>query len=168
GRVVARTQLEVAVPQGIHDGQQIRVTGQGHAGFRSAERGPAFVGVGGRPGARFVRDVDALHRALRLTMTEAALGTTATVTSLSGEVPLEVPPGTQPGEGRGLGGEGMPTLRGSGRGSLFVRLDVAVPTVLDEEQRALVEQLDEKLDDEAYRARDEDGGFFSRLKSALR
>ena len=102
------------------------------------------------------------------TMTEAALGTTATVSSLSGEVPLDVPPGTQPGEVRVLRGEGMPALRGSGRGSLYVRLDVAVPTVLDEEQRALVEQLDEKLDDDAYRSRDEDGGFFSRLKSALR
>jgi molecular chaperone DnaJ len=168
GRVVARMQLEVDVPRGIHDGQQIRVTGQGHAAFRSAERGHAFVVVRVRPDPRFVRDGDDLHTALRLTMTEAALGTTATVTSLSGEVPLEVPPGTQPGEVRVLRGEGMPALRGSGRGSLFVRLDVAVPTVLDEEQRALVAQLDEKLDDGAYRSRDGDDGFFSRLKSALR
>ena len=168
GRVVSRVQLEVDVPRGIHDGQQIRVTGQGHAGFRSTDRGHAFVVVRVRPDPRFVRDGDDLHTGLRLTMTEAALGTTATVTSLSGEVALDVPPGTQPGEVRVLRGEGMPALRGSGRGSLFVRLDVAVPTVLDDEQRALVEQLDETLDDDAYRPRDEDGGFFSRLKSALR
>ena len=168
GRVVKRSQLEVDIPKGIHDGQQIRVRGEGHAGFRSSERGNAFVVVRVRPDERFVRDGDDLHTAVRLTMTEAALGTTATVTSLSGEVPLEVPPGTQPGEVRVLRGEGMPTLRGSGRGSLYVRLDVAVPTVLDAEQRALVEQLDEKLDDEAYRPRHGDGGFFSRLKSALR
>jgi len=168
GRVVKRTQLEVDVPRGIHDGQQIRVRGEGHAGFRSSERGNAFVVVRVRPDERFVRDGDDLHTAVRLTMTEAALGTTTTVTSLSGEVPLEVSPGTQPGEVRVLRAQGMPALRGSGRGSLFVRLDVAVPTALDEEQRALVEQLDEKLDDDAYRPRDEDGGFFSRLKSALR
>ena len=168
GRVVKRTQLEVDVPRGIHDGQQIRVRGEGHAGFRSSERGNAFVVVRVRPDERFVRDGDDLHTAVRLTMTEAALGTTTTVTSLSGEVPLEVPPGTQPGEVRVLRAQGMPALRGSGRGSLYVRLDVAVPTALDEEQRALVEQLDEKLDDDAYRPRDEDGGFFSRLKSALR
>ena len=168
GRVVKRSQLEVDVPKGIHDGQQIRVRGEGHAGFRSSERGNAFVVVRVRPDERFVRDGDDLHTAIRLTMTEAALGTTATVTSLSGEVPLEVPPGTQPGEVRVLRGEGMPALRGSGRGSLYVRLDVAVPTALDPEQRALVEQLDEKLDDDAYRPRDGDGGFFSRLKSALR
>ena len=168
GRVVKRTQLEVDVPRGIHDGQQIRVRGEGHAGFRSSERGNAFVVVRVRPDERFVRDGDDLHTAVRLTMTEAALGTTTTVTSLSGEVPLEVSPGTQPGEVRVLRAQGMPALRGSGRGSLYVRLDVAVPTVLDEEQRALVEQLDEKLDDDAYRPRDGDGGFFSRLKSALR
>lgn len=168
GRLVRKTQLEVDVPRGIHDGQQIRVTGEGHAGFRSTERGHAFVVVRVRPDPRFVRDGDDLHTALRLTMTEAALGTTATVTSLSGEVSLEVPGGTQPGEVRVLRGEGMPSLRGSGRGSLFVRLDVAVPTALDAEQRALVEQLDERLDDDAYRPRGEDGGFFGRLKSALR
>ena len=168
GRIVTRTQLEVDVPRGIHDGQQIRVRGEGHAGFRSSDRGHAFVVVRVRPDERFIRDGDDLHTALRLTMTEAALGTTATVTSLSGEVSLEVPPGTQPGEVRVLRGEGMPALRGSGHGSLYVRLDVAVPTALDDEQRALVEQLDERLDEEAYRPRDEDGGFFSRLKSALR
>jgi len=168
GRVVKRSQLEVDVPKGIHDGQQIRIRGEGHAGFRSSERGNAFVVVRVRPDERFVRDGDDLHTAIRLTMTDAALGTTATVTSLSGEVPLEVPPGTQPGEVRVLRGEGMPALRGSGRGSLYVRLDVAVPTALDPEQRALVEQLDERLGDDAYRPRDGDGGFFSRLKSALR
>jgi molecular chaperone DnaJ len=168
GRLVTRSQVEVDVPPGIHDGQQIRVRGEGHAGFRSSERGNAFVVVRVRPDERFVRDGDDLHTAVRLTMTEAALGTTTTVTSLSGEIPLEVPPGTQPGEVRVLRAHGMPALRGSRRGSLYVRLDVAVPTTLDEEQRALVEQLDEKLDDDAYRPRDEDGGFFSRLKSALR
>ena len=168
GRIVSRTQIEVDVPKGIHDGQQIRVRGEGHAGFRSSERGHAFVIVRVRPDPRFVRDGDDLHTALRLTMTEAALGTAATVSSLAGDVELDVPAGTQPGEVRVLKGEGMPALRGSGRGSLYVRLDVAVPTALDDEQRTLLAQLDEKLGDEAYVSRDEDEGFFSRLKSALR
>jgi molecular chaperone DnaJ len=101
-------------------------------------------------------------------MTEAALGTTATVSTLGGDVDLEIPAGTQPGEVRALRGQGMPALRGSGRGSLYVRLDVAVPTALGDDERRLLEQLDEKLDDEAYAPRDDDEGFFSRLKSALR
>lgn len=168
GRIVTRTQLEVDIPKGIHDGQQIRVRGGGHAGFRSAERGHAFVVVRVRSDPRFVRDGDDLHTAVRLTMTDAALGTKATVSSLSGEVELDVAPGTQPGEVRVLRGEGMPALRGSGRGSLYVRLDVAIPTALDDEQRTLLEQLDGKLGDDAYVSRDDDEGFFSRLKSALR
>ena len=168
GRVVRRHQLEVEVPKGIHDGQQIRVRGEGHAGFRSSERGHAFVAVRVRPDSRFLREGDDLQTALRLTMTEAALGTTATVATLGGDVDLEIPAGTQPGEVRVLRGQGMPALRGSGRGSLYVRLDVAVPTALGEDERRLLEQLDEKLDDEAYASRDDDEGFFSRLKSALR
>jgi molecular chaperone DnaJ len=168
GRVVRRHQLEVDVPKGIHDGQQIRVRGEGHAGFRSAERGHAFVVVRVRPDPRFLREGDDLHTALRLTMTEAALGTTATVSTLDGDVDVEIAAGTQPGEVRVLRGQGMPALRGSGRGSLHVRLDVAVPTALGDEERRLLEQLDEKLDDDAYAPRDDDEGFFSRLKSALR
>jgi molecular chaperone DnaJ len=169
GRVVTRRQLEVDVPKGIHDGQQIRVRGEGHAGFRSIERGNAFVVVRVRPDLRFVRDGDDLHTAVRLTMTDAALGTTATVASLTGDLELEVPAGTQPGEMRVLAGEGMPSLRGSRRGSLYVRLDVAVPTALDDEQRRLLEDVDRTLGPEAYVPKpDEDEGFFRRLKSALR
>jgi molecular chaperone DnaJ len=169
GLRLVRRELEVDIPAGIHDGQQIRVRGEGHAGFRSRERGNAFVVVRVGPDPRFVRDGDDLHTALRLTMTDAALGTTATVASLSGELEVEVPPGTQPGEVRVLAGEGMPSLRGSRRGALYVRLDVAVPTVLDPEQRRLLEDVDHSLGPEAYVQKADNGeGFFQRLKSALR
>jgi molecular chaperone DnaJ len=168
GRVLTRTTVEVDVPAGIHDGQQIRVRGGGHAGFRSEERGNAFVVVRVRPDPRFVRDGDDLHTAVRLTMTDAALGTTATVASLSGTVELEVPPGTQPGAVRVLKGQGMPALRSGRRGSLHVRLDVAVPTALDPDQRRLVEELDQSLGADAYVDTDDGEGFFSRLRSALR
>jgi molecular chaperone DnaJ len=169
GRIGTRRQLDVEIPKGIHDGQQIRVRGEGHAGFRSSERGNAFVVVRVRPDPRFVRDGDDLHTAVRLTMTDAALGTTATVASLTGDLELEVPTGTQPGEVRVLAGEGMSSLRGARRGSLYVRLDVAVPTTLDAEQRRLLEDVDRTLGPDAYAAKpDEDEGFFGRLKSALR
>ena len=169
GRVVGRHELDVEIPPGIHDGQQIRVRGEGHAGFRSRERGHAFVAVRVRPDPRFVRDGDDLHTAVRLTMTDAALGTAATVATLGDDVELDVDPGTQPGEVRALPGHGMPSLHGGGRGTLYVRLDVAVPTVLDEEQRKLLEDVDARLGPDAYvDRRDEDEGFFQRLKSALR
>jgi DnaJ-class molecular chaperone len=63
----------------------------------------------------------------------------------------------------------MPSLRGSYRGSLYVRLDVAVPTELDPEQRRLLADLDQRLGPDAYSSPDdEDEGFLRRLKSALR
>jgi molecular chaperone DnaJ len=169
GRVVLRRELDLEVPPGIHDGQQIRVRDEGHAGFRNAERGHAFVVVRVRPDPRFVRDGDDLHTAVRLTMTDAALGTTATVASLAGDLDLDVPAGTQPGDVRALAGQGMPSLRGGRRGTLYVRLDVAVPTALDEEQRRLLEDVDARLGPDAYAERPgSDEGFFKRLKSALR
>jgi molecular chaperone DnaJ len=169
GRRLVRRELEVDIPAGIHDGQQIRVRGEGHAGQRSSERGNAFVIVRVRPDPRFVRDGDDLHTALRLTMTDAALGTTATVATLSGDLEIEVPAGTQPGEVLVLSGQGMPALRGSRRGALYVRLDVAVPTALEPEQRRLLEDVDRSLGPDAYASKsDEDEGFFRRLKSALR
>jgi molecular chaperone DnaJ len=169
GRRLVRRELEVDIPAGIHDGQQIRVRGEGHAGFRTDDRGNAFVVVRVRPDPRFVRDGDDLHTALRLTMTDVALGTTATVASLSGDLEVEIPPGTQPGEVLVLPGEGMPSLRGSRRGSLHVRLDVAVPTALDPEQRRLLEDVERSLGPDSYAPKsDDDEGFFGRLKSALR
>jgi molecular chaperone DnaJ len=168
GRLVEKRSLEVQVPAGIEDGQRIRVRGQGHAGPQGGSPGDVFVAVRVRPDPRFVRDGDDLHTAVRLTMTDAALGTTIAVESLGGEVELEVPPGTQPGEARVLRGQGMPSLNGSRRGDLYVRLDVMVPRTLSAEQRAAVEQLDRELGPDTYASRDDDEGFFRRLKSALR
>jgi molecular chaperone DnaJ len=168
GRIVEGRRLEIDVPAGIRDGQRIRVRGGGHAGFRGGERGDAFVLVRVRPDARFVRDGDDLHTGVRLTMTEAALGTTVRVAAPGGDLDVEVEPGTQPGEVRVVEGRGMPSLQGR-RGALYVRLDVAVPTRLTDEQRLLLEDFGRQAGAEAYVPKDdEDGGFFRRLKSALR
>ncbi|MBA3566634.1 MAG: J domain-containing protein, partial [Actinobacteria bacterium] len=169
GRLVIQRKLEVEVPAGIHDGQRIRIRGEGHAGFQSGESGNAFVVVRVRTDSRFVRDGDDLHTAIRLTMTDAALGATAHVDALGGELELEVAPGTQPGAVRVLQGQGMPTLRSARRGDLYVRLDVALPTSMTEEQRQLLEDFGRQAGPETYKPEDdEDEGFFRRLKSALR
>ena len=169
GRLVARRQLEVDIPAGIDDGQRIRLRGEGHAGFRGSSRGNAFVVVRVHPDPRFVRDGDDLHTAVRVPMTDAALGATVRVPTVAGELDFEVAPGTQPNEVKRLRGQGMPSLRGSRRGDLYVRLDILVPTRVDDEQRALLEEFDRRADASTYAARDdEDEGFFQRLRSALR
>jgi molecular chaperone DnaJ len=169
GRVVEQRQLDVDVPAGIHDGQRIRIGSEGHAGFRAGERGNVFVVVRVRPDPRFVRDGDDLHTAILLMMTDAALGTTTRVEALGGEVDLEVAPGTQPGVVRVLHGHGMPSLGGSRRGDLYVRLDVALPTRMTDEHRQLLEEFARQAGPKTYQPSDEgDEGFFDRLKGALR
>jgi molecular chaperone DnaJ len=170
GRVVARKQLDVDLPAGIDDGQRIRLRGEGHSGLRGGDRGNAFVVVRVRPDPRFVRDGDDLHTAVRVPMTDASLGATVRVPSLGGDVDIDVSPGTQPGEVRILRGQGMTALRGSRRGDLYVRLDVAVPTQLTDEQRTLLEDFASRSHADTYATSgdDEDEGFFRRLKSALR
>ena len=168
GRVVARRQLDVEIPAGISDGQRIRLRGAGHAAFRGGERGDIYIAVRVRPHARLLRDGDDLHTAVRVTMTEAALGSTIRVAGVGGDIELRLPPGVQPGEVRVVPGEGMPSLQGSRRGALYIRLDVAVPARLTDEQRQLLEEFASKTDGAAYAPDDEDEGFFRRLKSALR
>jgi molecular chaperone DnaJ len=169
GRIVVGRKLDVEIPRGIHDGQQIRVRGEGHAGFRTTDRGNAFVVVRVRPDSRFVRDGEDLHTAVRLTMIDAALGITTKVPTPAGDIDLDIRAGAQPGDVRAVKGQGMPSLRGSRRGDLYVRLDVAVPTHLTEDQRKLLEDVDAKVGRDAYAPPDdEDEGFFHRLKSALR
>src|SRR5437016_7653700 len=79
GRVVEERRLDVGIPPGIHDGQQIRLTGEGHAGMLGARAGDAYVRVRIRPDPRFVREGNDVYSTVDLTMTQAALGAAVVV-----------------------------------------------------------------------------------------
>jgi molecular chaperone DnaJ len=165
GRVVEERKLDVSIPAGIHDGQQIRISGEGHVGGGGAPAGDVYVQVRVQPDPRFVREGDDIFTTVELTITDAALGATVSVPTLDADVELEFEPGTQPGEVRVLRGRGMPVLQGFGRGDQRVLVNVSVPRRLNDEQRALLEQFAGAANDETYRA---DEGFFDKLKSAFR
>jgi molecular chaperone DnaJ len=165
GRVVEQRALQVEIPPGIHDGQRIRISGEGHAGALGGRAGDLYVEVRVRPDSRFVREHDDIFSTVNLTMTQAALGATVRVPSLDGDVELEFAPGTQPGEVRVLRGRGMPVLQGFGRGDHRVLVNVVVPHRLTEEQRRLLEEFERSEDDATYAA---DAGFFEKLRSAFR
>ena len=122
----ART-LAVEIPAGIHDGQRIRLSGEGHVGSLGGPAGDVYVRVRVKPDPRFVREGDDVYSTLDLTIAEAALGTTRTVETLDGESELTFEAGTQPGEVRVLNGRGMPVLQGFGRGDHRVLVNVVVP-----------------------------------------
>ncbi len=168
GRTLHERALDIDIPAGIDDGQRIRVRGEGHAGSLGGPAGDVFVQVRVQPQTGIERDGDDLHTAVELTMTQAALGLSLSVPGPDGEITIDIPAGTQPGDVQVLRGQGMPSLQGRRRGSFHMHVRVHVPRWLDEEQRALVEQLGDALGEEPYRDDEGDGGFFGRIKNAFR
>ncbi|HEX7255737.1 MAG TPA: molecular chaperone DnaJ [Gaiellaceae bacterium] len=165
GQVLQERRLEVEIPPGIHDGQRIRLSGEGHTGLAGGRAGDVYVRVRVRPDSRFVREGDDVFSQVDLTMTQAALGSRVSVPTLDGEEELEFASGTQPGEVRVLRGRGMPVLQGFGRGDHRVLVNVVIPHRLTDDQRGLLERFDRSTGEEAY-SRDE--GFFEKLKNAFR
>jgi molecular chaperone DnaJ len=157
--------LEVDVPPGIHDGQRIRISGEGHSGELGGRAGDAYVLVHVQPDPRFVRDGNDIVSTVDLTMSEAALGAHTSVPTLDGDVELEFKPGTQPGEIRVLRGKGMPVLQGFGRGDHRLLVNVAVPRNLTDEQRRLLEEFARAEHEANYKP---DEGFFEKLRAAFR
>jgi molecular chaperone DnaJ len=165
GQVLEERRLEVEIPPGIHDGQRIRLSGEGHAGTLGGRAGDVYVRVRVRPDPRFVREGDHIFSTVDLTMTQAALGARVTVETLEGEQELEFSPGTQPGQLVVLRGRGMPVLQGFGRGDHRVVVNVAIPRQLSDDQRDLLARFEESAGEDTYRP---DEGFFEKLKSAFR
>ena len=165
GRRPEERELEVEIPAGIHDGQRIRLSGEGHAGLLGGRSGDLYVLVRIRRHPTFVREGDDVFSTVDLTMTQAALGAKVKVSTLEGEVELEFQSGTQPGEIRVLRGLGMPVLQSFGRGDQRVLVNVAVPRRLDDEQRRLLEEFERAADERTYGPAE---GFFEKLKSAFR
>jgi molecular chaperone DnaJ len=165
GRRLEASDLSVKIPPGIHDGQRLRLSGEGHAGVLGGRAGDVYVGVRVRPDERFVREGNDIFSQADLTLAEAALGATLTVPTLDGPVELAFEPGTQPGAVKVLRGKGMPVLLGFGRGDHRVLANVMVPRRLSDEQRRLLAEFEELSDEQTYRREE---GFFAKLKSAFR
>jgi molecular chaperone DnaJ len=164
-RVLEERKLALDIPPGIHDGQRIRIGGEGHAGAVGGRAGDLYVLVRVRPDPRFVREGHDLFSTVDLTMTQAALGARVSVPTLNGDVELEFEPGTQPGEVRVLRGQGMPVLQGRGRGDHRLLVNVAIPRRLSEEQQRLLHEFEQAADEDTYKP---DEGFFDKLKSTFR
>jgi curved DNA-binding protein len=122
--------LEITIPPGADSGTRIKLTGRGPAG------GDIVVVVKALPDARFTRRAADLERDLPLTLEEALLGGEVEVETLKGRLVLTIPPGTQHGRTFRLSGQGMPHFKGSGRGDLYVKARVILPTSLSDKAEA--------------------------------
>ena len=131
--------LEVTIPKGVADGQKIRLPKQGQEG--PAGPGDLFITVRIRRHPRFERTGDDLRTEAPVDYVIAALGGEVSVPTLSGRVVMKVPPGTSSGRTFRLPGQGMPRLKGEGRGDLYARVNAQVPASPSEQERALLEQI---------------------------
>ena len=141
GRVQVTDALTVAIPPGVDDGAQLRVSGRGEAGVRGGRAGDLYVGIRVEAHAIFQRAGADLGCEVSVPMTVAALGGTIEVPTLEGPEEIEIEPGTQAGEVVRLKGKGMPRLEGRGRGELVALLRVQTPTDLTEEQEEVLRQF---------------------------
>lgn len=165
GRVTRERSLEVNIPAGIEDGVRIRLGGEGEAGSRGGPSGDLYIFVSIRPHEFFQRDGADLFCRIPVSMTTAALGGQFEVATLDGtKSRVKVPEGTQTGKQFRLKGKGMPVMRTSNFGDLYIQVVTETPQKLTKRQRELLEEFEEISSENNN---PESTGFFSRMKSFL-
>ena len=127
-------QIDVKIPAGLRDGQQIRIKDRGGAGRNGGPSGDVLIQTQIAPHPFITRDGNDLKMDLPVTLKEAVLGGKVPVPAISGTVNLSIPPGSNTGAVLRLKGKGVPAARDQGAGDLYVRLVVSLP---DKEDKAL-------------------------------
>jgi molecular chaperone DnaJ len=137
--------LKVNIPAGVDTGTRLRLTNEGQPGGNGGTAGDLYVVVKIKEHPIFERSGDDLHCTIPINIAQAALGTEVSLLTFDGLETVKVPEGSQTGSRIRLKNLGTPRLQGSGRGDLFVHIDVRIPGKLTREQRKLFEQLRETL-----------------------
>jgi curved DNA-binding protein len=135
-----RRSFKARVPKGATDGQRLRLRGKGGKGLGGAPDGDLYLNIALHPHALFRVSGHDLYLDLPLAPWEATLGAVVEVPTLSGSVHLKVPPGTHAGQKLRLARRGLPKPR-EGEGDLYAIVQIVVPSVLSERERALFKQL---------------------------
>ncbi len=141
GHVRKTENVTVRIPPGVEDGTALRVPGGGEAGGRGAPSGDLYVIIRVREDERFEREAENLLTERHVTVPLAALGGDVDVPTVQKSVRIHIPAGTPSGALLRVRGEGMPALRGGGRGDLLVRVIVDTPSKLSKDQRRLLAEL---------------------------
>ncbi|MDR3494469.1 MAG: molecular chaperone DnaJ [Ancalomicrobiaceae bacterium] len=162
GRTTKEKMLTVNIPSGIEDGTRIRLSGEGEAGVRGGPPGDLYIFIGLKPHEFFQRDGADIFCKVPISMTAAALGGQFDVPTLSGEkTKVKVPEGTQTAKQFRLRGKGMPVLRSSAFGDMYIQVVVETPRNLTRRQRELLEEFEKASSGETH---PDSTGFFSKVK----
>ena len=136
--------ISVTIPKGVDDGTRIRLAGKGEAGSRGGANGDLYLFINVKSHELFKRSDENLFFEFPISIADAALGTTIEIPTVDGgKAKIKIPEGTQSGKQFRLKGKGMPYMRGSGTGDLYVQINTEVPISLNKEQKELLEKFRE-------------------------
>jgi len=136
--------ISVTIPKGVDDGTRIRLAGKGEAGSRGGANGDLYLFINVHSHDLFKRSDENLFFEFPISIADAALGTTIEIPTIDGgKAKIKIPDGTQNGKQFRLKGKGMPYMRGSGNGDLYVQVNTEVPISLNKEQKELLEKFRE-------------------------
>ena len=161
GRMEKLSRVKLKIPAGIREGSRLRSSHNGEAGIRGAPPGDLYVVIHIKEHKIFQREDDDLYCEVPIAFSLAALGGEVDLPTLEGKAHLKVPAGTQSGQIFKLRGKGITNVNGRGRGDLFARLIVEVPSRLNAEQRRRLEEFAALCSDENTPLRK---SFFERTK----
>jgi molecular chaperone DnaJ len=130
--------------RGVDDGTRIRLAGKGEAGSRGGANGDLYLFINVKSHELFKRSDENLFFEFPISIADAALGTTIEIPTIDGgKAKIKIPEGTQSGKQFRLRGKGMPYMRGSGTGDLYIQINTEVPISLNKEQKELLEKFRE-------------------------
>lgn len=145
GRIQEPKTLSVKIPAGVDNGDRIRLSGEGEAGFKGGPPGDLYVHINVREHPIFTRDGNDLLCEVPVSFITAALGGELEVPTLDGRVKLKIPPETQSNKLFRLRGKGVRSVRGGEAGDLLCRVTVETPVNLNARQKALLNELEQSL-----------------------
>lgn len=175
GRIHTVRTVGVNIPAGITDDARIRLGNQGEVGEGGGTAGDLYIDIHVAKNPTFTRDGDNLHCWISIPMTWAVLGHRVDINTFDGKQSLDIPAGSQPDDVLTVKGLGVTRLRQpSERGDLLAHVGVSIPRKLSDDQRSLIEQLEqsrpaghEDIMQSAEPTEHGKKGFFSKLKDAL-
>jgi len=131
----------VKVPAGVDTGLRLRIPNKGEGGLRGGPPGDLYVRLNVEAHEFFERDGQDLYCQIPVSMVQAAIGDSIEIQTLDGTRKVTIPPGTQSGEFIRLKGEGVPRLKGYGRGDLLIDIRVKTPLNLNKRQEELLHEF---------------------------
>jgi DnaJ-class molecular chaperone len=141
GRVLGVKKFDVTIPKGIGEGQRIRLAGQGGVGLNGGPNGDLYLIVRSAEDPTYKRKGDDLYVDLPVSIYDLLLGGEVKVPTLSGQVAMTIPEGTQNNRLLRLSGKGMPHVKGGGSGDQYVRLIGQLPESLNDKEKKLFKEL---------------------------